>query len=349
MLKKIISVLIIGLFCFSSLPFFSNAADDSDFIIPNCVFGEVSSIVISSLNSDNTIDSVITSEQGVIDWPLSSDLRLNLGYTDRFNYIFSLFTFKFPDSKFIQGQSYRFSFTLSGAQHSNYTSVYVPSTHSNTQALALSLGFFEQRFVPGEPFPTFSSVNSDLLSISEFDGSPNLAYSSTRLWNNSYFSIDITFPSDFQNNDITNQFSLFLLIYSNTASNYLDLLDVNLTPLGATKFLFDDYIYQQGVQDSLDEIESGLFGPGETYPALGHEDDISEFIEQEGEYNKDYSDELEDQLGSAGSVFDNNGSFAFLSAAFDDLILSNTSVNGLILFSLGIGLCVLILGRRLNA
>lgn len=84
-------------------------------------------------------------------------------------------------------------------------------------------------------------------------------------------------------------------------------------------------------------------------PAIDNQDEVDNVLQNEAALNKDFSGDLNQQFDVAGNIFDNNSSFSFISNLFNDLILSVPQLNSLIIFSLAIGLCVLILGRRLNA
>lgn len=86
-------------------------------------------------------------------------------------------------------------------------------------------------------------------------------------------------------------------------------------------------------------------------PAIPGEDktQVEEIMSNEAALNKDYSSDLNNQFNVAGNIFEGNDAFSFISNLFSEMILSFPALNTLIIFSLALGLCVLILGRRLNA
>ena len=139
----------------------------------------------------------------------------------------------------------------------------------------------------------------------------------------------------------------------NTDTSSIDdqLKDVN-SQLDLFYSLFNSYQMQQhhdllDIYNKVSDIYDLMSEEASTYAPV-EESEIDEFLSAEAELNKDYSADLENQFQSAGSVFDNNSAYSFISNLFSNLLLSNTSINSLIIFALAIGLCILVLGRRLN-
>lgn len=104
------------------------------------------------------------------------------------------------------------------------------------------------------------------------------------------------------------------------------------------------------IGDYFNSLFDILTGQGDSYDPPDEEGSaIDEYVRAEDELNKDYSGDLQAQFDVAGDIFSGNSAYSFVSDLFQELLLDNLNINSLILFSLAIGLCVLILGRRLNA
>lgn len=85
----------------------------------------------------------------------------------------------------------------------------------------------------------------------------------------------------------------------------------------------------------------------------------------EGDVPSDYQNAEDDAMDAAGvgdldanidsafenadSVFNNNNAYAFISASMEQIVFGNIKISGLVIFSLAMGLCVLVLGRKLNS
>ena len=63
----------------------------------------------------------------------------------------------------------------------------------------------------------------------------------------------------------------------------------------------------------------------------------------------DLDSNIDSAFKDANSVFSNNNAYAFISGSMGDILFYNVKISGLIVFSLAMGLCVLILGRKVNA
>lgn len=119
--------------------------------------------------------------------------------------------------------------------------------------------------------------------------------------------------------------------------------------------LFNSYQMQQhtdlvNLYNKVIDIYNVLSEESETRaPAIENESEVQNVLQNEAALNKDFSGDLNQQFDVAGNIFEGNSAFSFISNLFQDLVLSVSQLNSLIIFSLAIGLCVLILGRRLNA
>lgn len=103
------------------------------------------------------------------------------------------------------------------------------------------------------------------------------------------------------------------------------------------------------IEGILTDIYNLLNEEAPTIAAPEQEGQINDYVEAESALNKDYSSDLKSQFDVAGGIFDNNGAFSFLSTTFDSMILGDSNISSLIIFALAIGLCVLVLGRKINA
>lgn len=150
--------------------------------------------------------------------------------------------------------------------------------------------------------------------------------------------------------------SIYLQLYDidlNTDNIENQLSSIN-SQLSLFYNLFNSYQMQQhsdliNIYNKIIDIYNLLSEEQETYAPVEQGSQIDQFIQAESALNKDFSGDLQNQFNTAGNIFTGNSAFAFISNTFQDLILSNMSLNSLIIFSLAIGLCVLVLGRRLNA
>lgn len=63
----------------------------------------------------------------------------------------------------------------------------------------------------------------------------------------------------------------------------------------------------------------------------------------------DLDSNIDSAFKDANSVFSNNNAYAFISGSMEQIVFGNIKISGLVIFSLAMGLCVLVLGRRLNS
>lgn len=63
----------------------------------------------------------------------------------------------------------------------------------------------------------------------------------------------------------------------------------------------------------------------------------------------DLDSNLDSAFNDANSVFSNNNAYAFISGSMERIVFGNVKISGLVIFSLAMGLCVLVLGRKLNS
>lgn len=278
------------------------------------------------------------------------------------------FFFEFNDSKFVDGQTYNFSFSLDISDPSFYCCIPLYSVDNYVTAL-IAMDAAVDSFNIGDAYSPISlfrrakgniesNIRDNYFLIDQFEGISNISVN---------FTIDPGYSSSFlASGDIPTIYIPFFLCFSDPTLNHITLHDVTFSPVGATKQLYSDEVFQNSilngfqdledqmsdVNENLDDIEGILNGEGETYAPLPEESYFNEYHKAESEYNKDFSGELGDLIGDADGIFDSvNGSsaFSFITSIFDDIIVSNSKINGLILFCLSLGLCVLILGRRINS
>ena len=292
--------------------------------------------------------------------PLGSDLKLLWSYSDANRFVTALnFTFFFPDDSYIVNNSYRFTFNTPYflGSGSNYLYAYIFDDNSNGVIFNEFISTPDDYNIGSNPLP--GNLNSRFLNAVK---SINSSYvpiltKSGRTDKNNPFSFDIEFGSSFT--PINSSFSVLIYFFmsNNKTINqnhpYLELTDISLEPLGVTQFMYEDKIYHENVlaasqeiNNSINNISSKLFENGVEYDPVPNAGKVDDLIEAESSFVKNHSAELQNQFDTALNIFDNNGAFAFISNSMQDLVLSNPVLNGVIIFSLAIGLCVLILGKK---
>lgn len=87
-----------------------------------------------------------------------------------------------------------------------------------------------------------------------------------------------------------------------------------------------------------------------TAPVDDFSDSVQDYNSVEDQLMVDYQADVDLQFQNSNQVFTGNNAFSLISTTFTDLFVNgNLKLNALILFSLSLGLGVLILGRKLNA
>ncbi len=301
------------------------------------------------------------------DISLGSDLKLLWNYSDADFFITALnFTFFFPDDSYIIDNSYRLSFNTPHflRSDSNYFYGYIFDDESNGVIVNQFFQSPEDFYVDATPYPVV--LNNDFINSLKSINSTYLPYRSKngRTDLNTPFSWDISFSSNFT--PINNSFTVLIYFFMNdnkTLNNnypYLELTDISLEPIGTTKYKYADKEYQENVlaasqslidsinevNGSLNNIASKLFENGVEYDPVPNAGKVNDLINAESSFVKNHSAELDNQFNAALNIFDNNQAFAFISSTMDDLVLNNPLLNGVVIFSLAIGLCVLILGKK---
>lgn len=291
---------------------------------------------------------------------LGSDLKLHWNYSSANRIISAIeLNFFFPDDSYILGRSYKLSFNTPYflTTGSNYHYAYI-FNNSNVEIINEFLATPDDFDIGSKPLP--GNLNSKFLSNVKAVNSSYIPIDSVsgRTDSNTPFTFNIDIPSSF----ISLNSSITVLIYffvTNNASinnnySYLELTNISLEPLGETQFLYSDKAYQenilassQEINDSINNISSMLFENGEVYAPVPNVGKVDDLIEAESTFVKDHSSDLQNKFDTALNVFDNNGAFAFISNSMQDMVLSHPVLNGVIVFSLAIGLCVLIIGKKL--
>lgn len=155
--------------------------------------------------------------------------------------------------------------------------------------------------------------------------------------------------------DINSELTLFYNLFNAYQSQILDDTSSIISQLDSLNSLLDAFANQNHIDlaailSMVTQIYDLLNRESETRaPAIENQDEVDNVIQNEAALNKDFSGDLNDQFNVAGNIFESNSAFSFISNLFSDIILSVPQLNSLVIFSLAIGLCVLILGRRLNA
>lgn len=300
-------------------------------------------------------------------------------------YFAILFTFDFADSSLMLGQTYSLEFDINTSQnyiYTYYTPHYVPLDFSKSY---FKVG--DPRFFPWQINKAFAedSLSDDMkkdLQSSSFNSVTHVSFPI------SIPSDAVSVRDGYVVSDRFAIWS-YVTFWGNDdylLPSTLDISNIRLVPTGATEYLYQDKIFQDDVIGSdEDGNESGLkgilkkiselplqiwsiitdlgdrigdwfssvidifTGEGESYDSIEDESAIDDYLEAESDLNKDYSGDLQEQFDVAGDIFSDNSAYSFISDLFQEMLLDNVNINSLILFALAIGLCVLILGRRLNA
>ena len=360
MLKKWVASVLIVTLSFLCLPVFSSAA----------VYDINGTIVNNFLLYDNP-DSVTFVFDGTEEFDLSNgsfnynETLINSFYGSKQMTAISgsLIQIDFPTEEFIKGQSYNISFDLSSGTNGNNAAIVLPSSGGN-QITAAELVIMDLEWIQKLNTPVVS-WDYVLNYFSVFNKTDLDFYRQchvitpyiTELFTSTHISYDIKLPVDYISSDNSPNSIVLFFLWRSVDPQYMKLENFKITPLGATKYLFEEAQFRDDVRDgilniegSLDDLHSDLFEGGTSRdPAIENKDQIDNILQDEAALNKDFSADLNQQFDTAGNIFENNSSFSFISNLFQDMILSVPQLNSLVIFSLAIGLCVLILGRRLNA
>lgn len=152
------------------------------------------------------------------------------------------------------------------------------------------------------------------------------------------------------NDELTLFYDVFKT-YSDYVTEYIWFINDTVESIDDRLRLFsytnhEDLVRIEGV---LSDIYDLLNEEASTIAAPEQDSQINDYVDAESALNQDYSSDLENQFEAAGGIFDNNGAFSFLATTFDNMLLADSNINSLIIFALAIGLCVLVLGRKINA
>lgn len=153
---------------------------------------------------------------------------------------------------------------------------------------------------------------------------------------------------------INSSLSLFYSLFNSYQSHLLQdtsqiILQLNNINTRLQSFQNQNHTDLVNIYATLTQIYDLLAQEQETQPPIEQESQIQDFIQAEGELNKDFSGDLQNQFNIAGNVFQDNSAYSFITNLMQSLVLSNVKINSLLIYALAIGLCVLVLGRKLNA
>lgn len=179
-----------------------------------------------------------------------------------------ILTFTFPEAKYVQGQSYNFSFKLNGSQSNNDTLVYIPNSEYYTTNI-IQLGYASLWYKVGDTAPLWSNVIDTITPTAGFDDKTPILYKESKLYNNSVMSCDIVLPSNYNENvydllsgelkqSVNNRITVCLVMRTNYITDSITLNDIKITPIGATKLLYSEFEYQENVENELSDINQGL-------------------------------------------------------------------------------------------
>lgn len=110
----------------------------------------------------------------------------------------------------------------------------------------------------------------------------------------------------------------------------------------------------KGVTDGISNLFGVMTEEQTTYAPIDEGELPSDYQNAEDEAFDsagvgDLGSNIDSAFNNADSVFSNNNAYAFISGSMGDILFYDVKISGLIVFSLAMGLCVLILGRKVNA
>lgn len=215
--------------------------------------------------------------------------------------------YSFPDASYIEGQSYNLSFTVSSETNTNYIYSYCNTINwSHNIIMGMNLIYANRDFYVGDT--TFAPWQVDRKFSSLMNNYDENFLSLCVTTANAYvtsFSQDYTFNVDFCVDDEYSKSdnSIFFYFYFTTyGSNKLYYLnDFTLSPVGATKSLFSEEEYQQGILSGINQTNDKL---DDTNSKL---DDILNLPDQEYDFGTEQGAEGVDNL--VGAIDDKGPGF----------------------------------------
>lgn len=181
----------------------------------------------------------------------------------------AVFIVRFPDSSYVQGQTYNFSFTLNGSQSNNDTLVYIPNSYYYTTNF-LGLELVENWYKVGDTVPQWSNVLDKISGVAGTEDTERepVVYETAKLYNNSKMSVDISIPYNYVENLYTiggtllnsypNQLTVCVLMRTNYRGTTITMNDISITPTGSTKALYAEYEHNEQVEEGLSDINDSL-------------------------------------------------------------------------------------------
>lgn len=208
------------------------------------------------MNGD-VIESILTDTGLVSPFTNGSDLLFPLVLSDCT--IFNLqFGFSFSDPSYINGQSYKFEFTSN--IDDLFISSYIPLENvaaivSVDYALSRAIDQFEI----GDSFSEITLYRHAFGYLNGIDSDIDCRYSE----HTNRFSLEFTFSDNYTFNELNSQNSnnidlAFLIVMRNDSANQISFNDVTFSPVGSTKQLYADELFQNGILNGLEDVEDEL-------------------------------------------------------------------------------------------
>lgn len=324
MLKKKVLILILSVSLICPLSLIANAYDVSSITAGVAVSTQI-------LNSSSKIETIVTDTIELENKVNGFDIPVifeDTGTSTHLGLMTAGIVFTFPEAKYIKGQSYNLTFTLGGSQSNNDTLVVIPHKEYFSSSL-LGLALSPLWYSVGDTVPQWSSVlNKVNVAVGKDDSNHQpIVYEQFKLYNNSKMSVNFALPSNYIENveapttleileSYDNRVTIWVVMRTNYRGTTININDITLTPIGATKQLFSDIEYKENVQEGITELQEGIQGVQEGI------DGLHEQIEQENQQIEDTGSNSPDALQG---VIENKGPGFF--EAMGSLITS-LSYNG---------------------
>lgn len=359
-MKKLFSVFLAVFFLFISCAAFSSAADYSISVPSSSYFSVGNLFAFAFAGTDGTFDYISFDGNNFSYGPSESGkpvIYFNLpAYAGSYNYsacdVFTGFTLDSVFSAFpLSGSTFHFSANIESwfdvSNRPDEVAVIISSSSNISKVVSVQIdpeGFYKlnQTSIIDTFRTLYTNPSSGSVPIYGFASSSALKTSGSV-----NLECDVVVPSG------SGELTVLFVSYKKGGANFYNLpLACYITPTGNSLSDYRSYLQQQEIISQNNEIISGigdinsaLNGEGESYSKVDTSD-LDEYESLEDSLNKDFSGDLSKALNQ--DIFTGNGAFIFIKNTFEDVLLSNPVILGLILFALSMGLVALILGRKVG-
>ena len=359
-MKKLFSVFLAVFFLFISCAAFASASDYSISVPSSSYFSVGNLFAFAFAGTGGTFD-YISFDGNNFSYGLSDSgkpvIYFNLpAYGGSHNYsACDVFTGVTLDSVFsafpLSGSTFHFSANIESSfdvsNRPDEVAVIISSSSNISKVVSVQIdpdGFYKlnQTSIIDTFRTLYTNPSSGSVPIYGFASSSSLKTSGSV-----NLECDVVVPSG------SGELTVLFVSYKKGGANFYNLPSAfYITPTGNTLSVYRSYLQQQEIISQNNEIISGigdinsvLNGEGESYSKVDTSE-LDEYESLEDSLNKDFSGDLSKALNQ--DIFTGNGAFIFIKNTFEDVLLSNPVILGLILFALSMGLVALILGRKVG-